>query len=162
MSDACTPAPAADPHELAVSIHIDAPPARVWDIMTRRQAEWWCPLPWRTEIIEQDWRAGGRSAMAMLGPDGERHEHDGIFLEVTPGVRFVSTDAAAYDAGGRLTPQGPFMIGGWEIAAEGAGTRYTAWARHWNEEAKKSHEDMGFLPGWQACAEQLKALCEAG
>ena len=161
MTDACTPAPASDPFELAVSILIDAPPERVWAIMTERQTEWWCPLPWRTEIIEQDWRAGGRSAMAMLGPDGERHEHDGLFLEVVPGVRFVSTDAVVRDAGGRLAPAGPFMIGGWEIEPDGEGTRYTAWARHWTEEAKANHEEMGFIPGWGACAEQLKALCEA-
>ena len=41
-------------------------------------------------------------------------------------------------------------------------TRYTARARHWTDEAKKQHEEMGFEPGWGACADQLKALCEAG
>lgn len=159
--DTCSPPPATDPHELSVTAYIAAPPGTVWDAMTRRQPEWWCPRPWRAEIIEQDWRAGGRSAMVMLGPEGERHEHDGIFLEVTPGVRFVSTDAAVIGADGRLMPQAPFMIGGWEIAAEGDGTRYTAWARHWSAEARDQHAAMGFADGWQACAEQLKALCEA-
>lgn len=124
------------------------------------------PAPWRIEIIQQDWRAGGRSAMVMLGPEGERHPHDGIFLEVTPGVRFVTTDAAVIGPDGRLLPQGPFMIGGWEIAAtkvDGVdGTRYTAWARHWTDEDRQSHEAMGFTGGWQACADQLKTLCEAG
>lgn len=39
-------------HELAVERHISAPPEAVWQIMTDRLAEWWCPKPWRTEIIE--------------------------------------------------------------------------------------------------------------
>lgn len=147
--------------ELSVTRFIAAPPAAVWDIMTQRQPEWWCPRPWRTEIVEQDWRAGGRASVIMHGPDGEVHPHDGIFLEVVPGVRFVSTDAFVYASDGSLMPAGPFMIGCWEIAAEGDGTRYTAWARHWDEAKCKSHADMGFVDSWMACANQLAEIAEA-
>ncbi len=150
-----------EPRELSVDIHIDAAPEKVWDVMTNGITEWWCPKPWTTEIIEQDWRSGGRAAMTMHGPNGEAHPSDGIFLEVVPGVRFVSTDAVMIGPDGRMAPATPFMIGGWEIAPEGSGTRYTAWARHWTDEAQKQHEEMGFTSGWGAVAEQLKALCEA-
>lgn len=150
-----------EPRELSVDIYIAAPPEKVWDVMTKRITEWWCPKPWTTEIIEQDWRSGGRAAMTMHGPNGEAHPSDGIFLEVVPGVRFVSTDAVMIGPDGRMAPTGPFMIGGWEIAPEGDGTRYTGWARHWTDEAQKQHEEMGFVDGWGAVAEQLKALCEA-
>lgn len=160
--DVCTPAPTGDPRELSVTRFIAAEPHMVWKVMTERQAEWWCPRPWRTEIIAQDWQAGGRCAMVMLGPDGERREQDGIFLEVVPGVRFISTDAAVRDSNGGFMPSGPFMISGWEIAPEGEGTRYRAWARHWREEDRASHEAMGFIDGWQACADQLAELCEGG
>lgn len=143
--------------ELAVETYIDAPPQKVWEVMTGQIEQWWCPMPWRTEIIEQDWRAGGRSAMVLRGPnEGEEHALEGLFLEVTPGVRFVSTDAVNH----RMEPQGPFMIGIWEIAPEGEGTRYRASARHWTDEARKQHEAMGFAEGWQACARQLKELVE--
>ncbi len=144
--------------ELSVDCYIDAPTDRVWDIMTRRMEEWWCPRPWRTEIIEQDWRAGGRSAMVMRGPQpGEEHVLEGIFLEVTPGRRFVTTDAVTHD----MRPQGPFMIGIWEVTPEGKGTRYRASARHWTDEAKRQHDEMGFGEGWATCARQLKELAEA-
>lgn len=145
-------------HDLSLSItrFIDAPPEKVWHIMTERQTEWWCPTPWKAEVIEQDWRAGGRDAMVFRGPEGEAHEQEGIFLEVTPGVRFVSTDA--FTTGYR--PAGPFMVGIWEIAPEGNGTRYTATARHWTQESHDQHRDMGFEEGWGACADQLKALAE--
>lgn len=147
--------------ELSVSRFIAAPPAKVWEIMTGRMTEWWCPKPWQTEIIEQDWRSGGRSAVVMRGPDGEEHPHEGIFLEVTPGVRFVSTDAFMRGEGGSFIPTGPFMVGSWEIAAEGDGTRYTATARHWDEATTKRHEEMGFVEGWGTCADQLKELAES-
>lgn len=150
-----------DTRELSVDIYIAAPPEKVWDVMTNRITEWFCPKPWTTEIIEQDWRTGGRDAIVLRGPDGEEQISDGIFLEVVPGVRFVATDAVARDASGRLAPTGPFMIGGWEIAPEGDGTRYTGWARHWTDEAYKQHEEMGFVDGWGAVAKQLKELFEA-
>lgn len=98
-------------NELSVETHIAAPPEAVWKLMTERMTEWWCPKPWYTEIVEQNWHAGGRSAMVMKGPEGEAHPVEGIFLEVTPGVRFVTTDAVTAD----MRPAGPFMIGIWEI-----------------------------------------------
>ena len=76
--------------------------------------EWWCPKPWTVEIIEQDWRAGGRSAMVMRGPSGEAMPQEGVFLEVSPGKRFVFTDAFTKD----WLPQRPFMVGMMEFAAE--------------------------------------------
>lgn len=145
------------PYELSVTRHIAAPPERVWQIMTERLAEWWCPKPWTTEIIEQDWRAGGRTSTVMRGPNGEEIPGEGIFLEVIPNRRFVFTDAVTSD----WTPQGPFMIGLFELAAEGDGTRYSARARHWTEEACQQHKEMGFEQGWAAVAEQLAALAES-
>ena len=144
-------------NELSVTCFIAAPPAKVWHIMTERQEEWWCPKPWRTEITVQDKRPGGRCAMIMRGPDGEEAPQEGIYLAWDEGRRFITTDAVTSD----FQPSGPFMIGIWEIAPEGTGTRYTASARHWTPEDCKNHEEMGFTQGWGACADQLKALCEA-
>ena len=147
---------ASDNLEFSVTRYIAAPPAKVWQIMTERMTEWWCPKPWRTEIIEQDRRPGGRSAIVLHGPDGEKHELDGIFLEFTPGRRIVTTDAVTAD----WQPKGPFMVAIWEIAPEGDGTRYTASARHWTAETMQRHENMGFNEGWTICANQLAELAE--
>ena len=146
--------------ELSLTRYIDAPPETVWDVMVNRQEEWWCPVPWRAEIDLQDRRAGGRCEMTFYGPDGEVMPQNGIYLAFDEGRRFVSTDAAVFDAEGDYAPAGPMMIGFWEIAAEGNGTRYTARARHWTDEAYEQHKAMGFEAGWGACADQLKALCE--
>ena len=142
---------------LSVSIHIAAPPEKVWEIMTQRQADYWCPKPWSVEIVEQDMRPGGRSAMIMRGPGGEEMPTEGVYLEVVPGKHFMTTDA--FTVGWQ--PATPFMVGIWAIEPDGDGTRYTASARHWTQEACEQHRQMGFEPGWTAVAEQLKALCEA-
>lgn len=141
---------------LGIDLFIEAPTDLVWTIMTQRQPEWFCPKPWAVEIIEQDWRPGGRSASIFRGPNGEAMPNEGIFLEVVPGRRFVETDA--FTAGWK--PAGPFMVGTWEIEPEGSGTRYRAFARHWTKEAYEQHRAMGFEAGWMAAAEQLKAICE--
>ncbi len=144
--------------ELSVTRFIAAQPATVWNIMTNRIEDWWCPKPWRAEFAALDRRAGGASMCTMYGPDGEVHPHPGTVLAWDEGRRFAFTDAIVGD----LMPSGPFMIGVWTIAAEGNGTRYTAVARHWDEDAANRHKDMGFTEGWGACADQLVALCEAG
>jgi uncharacterized protein YndB with AHSA1/START domain len=145
-------------HELSITRYIDAPPEKVWDVMANRQEEWWCPKPWYVKIDHQDRRPGGTCEMTMYGPDNEVSPHNGIYLAYDEGRRFVTTDAVTGD----LQPSGPFMIGIWEVAPEGEGTRYTATARHWTEETCKQHEEMGFAEGWGACADQLQEICENG
>lgn len=145
-------------YELSVTRLIDAPVETVWAIAIGRLAEWWCPRPWTVELVEQDWRAGGRSAMIMHGPNGEAMPQEGVFLEVTPGRRFVFTDA--FTAGWK--PTGPFMVGTIEVADEGGRTRYTGTARHWTRKAYDQHREMGFEQGWGVVADQLAALVEQG
>lgn len=143
--------------ELSVSRHIAASPETCWRVLVDRQDEWWCPAPWRAEVEVQERRAGGRSSITMFGPDGEVMANEGLFLAWEDGFRFVVTDA--FDAD--FMPQGPFMLGIWQVEPDGDGTRYTATARHWTEEACQQHQDMGFEAGWGAVADQFKALCEA-
>lgn len=143
--------------ELSIERMIDAPPEVVWRIWFDRIPDWFCPKPWRAEVVEHDVRPGGRAAVMMHGPDGEEMLNDGVFLEIVPNRRIVATDA--FTPG--WVPHGPFMVGWWEFEpADGGKTRYRAGARHWTEEARKQHEDMGFKDGWMAAANQLAAICE--
>lgn len=144
-------------NDLTVTRVIDAPPAKVWDVMANRIEEWWCPRPWRAEFEKLERRAGGHSHCTMYGPDGEVHPHPGMVLAWDEGRRFAFTDAIVGD----LEPADPFMIGVWSIEAEGSGTRYTAVARHWTKADRDRHAEMGFDEGWGACADQLKSLCES-
>ena len=82
-------------------------------------------------------------------------------------LRAKRGDVLVVDAGGFFPETdaergaGPFMIA--EVTFEDLGdgrTKYRAVARHWTEETKKQHEEMGFEPGWTQTAKQLEALAK--
>ncbi len=141
-------------YELKIERVIDAPVATVWRAWTEHFADWFVPRPWSVEVIEQDLRAGGRSAMVMRGPDGEENPIEGVYLEVVPERRIVSTDALLPG----WVPAGPFMVRIDDFAADGEKTRYTALARHWTQEARDQHAEMGFDAGWNAATDQLEEV----
>jgi uncharacterized protein YndB with AHSA1/START domain len=151
-------------HELSITRFIDASPETVYRVYTERTAEWWAPKPWKSRVIAQELRPGGRSSIEMEGPNGEQHPGEGVYLEVVPNQRIVFTNA--FTAGWQPKPGMQsdcdfLMVAIVEFEPEGSGTRYTARVRHWNEEAQKAHEAMGFEEGWGICAAQLAELAEA-
>lgn len=145
---------ATDGYELAVERLIDAPVAAVWRAYTHHLGEWFCPKPWRAEVVTMDLRPGGGADITMYGPDGEVMPQTGVYLEVEPMRRIVFTDA--FRAG--WIPQGPFMVGFMEFTPDGDRTRYRGGARHWSKEAFDQHRAMGFEQGWSAVAAQLEEV----
>lgn len=142
--------------ELMVERLIDAPPSALWRAYTEHLSEWFCPKPWRAEVVEMDLRPGGRASITMYGPNGEVVPNEGVYLEVVPERRIVFTDA--FTAG--WNPAGPFMVGFFEFEPEGDKTRYRGLARHWSDEALEQHKAMGFEQGWSVVAEQLEAVAK--
>ena len=59
--------------ELRISRLIRAAPETVWNVYTQRTAEWFCPRPWTTPVVDWDLRVGGRANVEMASPEGERH-----------------------------------------------------------------------------------------
>jgi Uncharacterized conserved protein len=93
----------------------------------------------------------------MASPEGQEYPNTGIYLEVVPNRKIVTTDAVTPD----FRPAGPFMIAEITFDDLGSGkTRYRAVARHWNEETLKRHREMGFEAGWTKTARQLEALAK--
>lgn len=156
--DTCAvPPPSAEPHELSVTRSIAASPETVYRVWTERTSEWFAPRPYTTPGVEFDLRPGGICRTDMRAPDGTDMPMQGVFLEVVPNRKIVTTDA--FRVG--WVPQGPFMTMVATFEPEGSGTRYTARARHWSAESRAKHAAMGFAEGWGICADQLAALAEA-
>ncbi len=84
-------------------------------------------------------------------------DNQGVFLEIIPQEKLVFTDS--YSEGWKPAAD-PFMTAIILFEEDGAGTHYTAVARHRSQEAAKSHEDMGFFDGWGTVADQLEAYAQ--
>jgi uncharacterized protein YndB with AHSA1/START domain len=145
-------------HELSVTRFIAAPPDRVWDVFVNRATEWFTPKPWTTPEVDYDLRPGGRANVVMQSPEGERHAYQGVVLEVEPGRRIVTTGAMTEGWVPQAGDMNFVRIDTFE--PEGDGTRYTARARHWDAEAARKHEEMGFSVGWGMAMDQLAAVAE--
>lgn len=143
-------------HELVIERLLDAPASALWKAYTDHLNEWFCPRPWRAELVEMDLRAGGRSSVTMYGPNGEVAPNEGVYLEVVPERLIVFTDAFTQG----WNPAGPFMVGSFEFEPAGGKTRFRGRARHWTAEARAQHEAMGFEAGWGVMAEQWEAVAK--
>ncbi|MAY63409.1 MAG: polyketide cyclase [Rhizobiales bacterium] len=145
--------------ELVLDRLIDAPRDAVWRCWTEPEllVQWFTPAPWSTKSSDIDLRPGGRFNTVMVDPDGNPHPNKGSYLEVVPGERLVFTDAMTE---GFEPSENPFIVATLSFSDEGKATRYRAVVRHFSEEAKKKHEDMGFHSGWNAAADQLEALAK--
>ena len=147
--------------ELVLTRLIAAPREKVYRAWTESTLlkQWFAPKPYTVPIAELDFRVGGASRIVMRSPDGQDIPCPGTYLEIIPDRKLVFTDAYLGD----WEPAGkPFMTAIMTFDDEGGGqTRYTARARHWSEDDRKTHEQMGFHQGWGICADQLAALAKS-
>lgn len=150
--------------ELSVTRLIDAPPEIVYRVWTERLEEWWAPKPFTTRVVELDLRPGGRGEIDMRSPEGEPYPHEFLFLEVIPNRKIVATNVftSGWKPKTLMTTECDFAtVATYSFEPEGSGTRYTGKVLHWDEEALKKHEAMGFDEGWGTVTAQLAALAEA-
>ena len=143
--------------ELVLTRLINAPREKVYRAWTEPELlkQWFAPKPYTTPIVEIDVRPGGSAYFVMRGPDGKDLPNRGVYLEVVPNAKLVSTDAyvKAWEPSEK-----PFMTLILTFEDEGGKTRYTARVRHWTVADREAHEKMGFHEGWGLCTDQLEAL----
>lgn len=157
--NAPAPSPIAE-RELVLTRIIDVPADKLFKCWTtpERMHEWFCPKPWTVSRAEMDVRAGGSSLIVMRSPEGQEFPNPGVYLEVVENRRIVFTDAFVE---AWVPSEKPFMVAIVEFEDLGDGTtRYTATARHWTVEDRKTHEQMGFLEGWGIVADQLAEVAK--
>jgi uncharacterized protein YndB with AHSA1/START domain len=143
--------------ELTLTRLIDAPPEKVFQAWTRPELlmKWFCPKPWSVSAVQLDVRAGGSNLIVMRSPEGEEFPSSGVYLEVVRNERLVFTDA--YTKAWEPSEK-PFMTGIITFKESSGKTEYTARVRHWSEEDRKKHEEMGFHDGWSRATDQLVEL----
>jgi len=81
--------------EIRITRSFDAPRMMVWDAYTRPELvkRWLGALPgWSWAECEMDVREGGKYRWAWRGPEGAELGVGGVYREVVPGERLVSTE----------------------------------------------------------------------
>lgn len=149
-----------DNFDLVLERTIDAPREKVFRCFSdpKLLEQWFAPKPWLIKDVDIDLRPGGASKFTMHGPEGEVFPISGVYLEVVPNEKIVTTDA--YSAGW-VPAENPFFTAVMTFEDAGNGkTKYTAVARHWRAEDKQTHEQMGFHEGWGQTAAQLEELAK--
>jgi uncharacterized protein YndB with AHSA1/START domain len=151
----------ASANELSITRHIRTPRDAVWRCWTESELlkQWYCPKPWRVPEADIDLKPGGRMNTVFEGPNGERHDNKGVFLDISHLERLIFTDA--FSEGFIPKDGAPFMTGFVHLTdAPDGGTTMHWGARHWTAEDKAKHEAMGFHEGWKAAAAQLDELAQ--
>lgn len=145
-------------HEIVIRRVLDAPRNLVWEAWTDpgQLARWWGPKGFTTKVFEFDLTPGGRSRYAMVGPDGTEYPGQGVFREIVPGERIVTTDEFG-DGFEKVVdmdlPRG--MVLTVTFAELGGKTELTLVIAHPTAEDRRKHEEMGVIPGWNSSLDCL-------
>lgn len=157
MANASTSTPQSD-REIVITRLFNAPRDLVWQAWTdpAHIAQWWGPKGFTTRVDEMDLRPGGQSRYVMVGPDGTEYPVQGVFREVVPPERIVTTDefGEGYEEITDIDlPQGMVMT----ILFEDLGnqTRLTLHILHPTAEERRKHEEMGVVAGWNSTLDCL-------
>ncbi len=73
----------------------DAPRRLVFEAMTKPEhlVRWFGPHGWTLAVCQIDFRPGGAWRFVLRGPDGRDMGMRGVYQEITPPERFVSTES---------------------------------------------------------------------
>lgn len=82
-----------DTRNLVITRVLDAPRHAIWRAWSDPEwlKVWWSPKPGTTEVIALNLQPGRAFHTRIQGPDDDRSEHIGCFLEVIPHARIVFT-----------------------------------------------------------------------
>lgn len=159
MTDTSHPQAQASDTDLVISRVISAPRERVFAAWTEpRQVEgWWGPEGFTTRVEKLDLKPGGASHYVMIAPDGKEYPCEGVFREVVPPERIVTTDEFGEDfdfPDPSALPQGTILTVTFEPHADG--TRLTLHLAHPTAEERAKHEAMGVMDGWDSTLDCLE------
>lgn len=158
MNSKRSPATGSPECQIIIQRVFDAPRNKVWTAWTEpnHMTQWWGPKGFTTKVREFDLTPGGRCRYVMIGPDGTEYPGKGIFREIVPGERIVTTDE--FDEGFEKVvdmdlPQG--MVVTAAFADRGAKSELTLTIDHPTPEDRRKHEEMGVVAGWNSSLDCL-------
>lgn len=145
-------------HEIVITRIFNAPRELVFKVWTdpAHVAQWWGPKGFTTTVTELDLHPGGKWRYVMRGPDGTEYPVKGVFREIVPPERIVTSDE--FDQGFEKVmntdlPSGIVMTAVFEDLV--GKTKLTLQIIHPTAEDRRKHEEMGVVAGWNSSFDYL-------
>ena len=135
---------------LSITKVFDAPIKTVWEAWTNPDnvIQWWAPPGMKIEIIEHNFKVGGKWKYSMPMPDGNLFISEGTYIE--PLKKIITT------ADFKPMTEGVELHVLFEV--DGGKTNFTFSVVHATEEYCKQQEKMGFYNGWGSAFKRLETL----
>lgn len=154
-SDRTSPEQVPGKLELEMTRVIDAPRQLVWEAHTRAEhlARWWGPAKYTLEVVEMDFRPGGRWRFHQHGPDGAMHPFTGVYKEIVEAERLVLT--FTYDVEGARDQE---LLDVTTFEDLDGKTRLTTRMVFPSREAMEAMVSSGMEDGWTESVDRLEQL----
>lgn len=139
---------------LSIKRTFDAPVELVWEAWTQPEhvAQWWGPKGMKVNVVEHNFKVGGKWKYVMPMPDGSEFISDGVYSVIE---KFVKIFTSA-----NFKP----MTEGVEIQVffgkDGVKTNFTFNVIHPTEEYCKQQEKMGFYNGWGSAITRFERVID--
>jgi uncharacterized protein YndB with AHSA1/START domain len=145
--------------EIVLTREFDVPRDLLYKVWTEKGhiEKWFGPKGFSTRVDSIDLSVGGKSQYTMIGPDGKEYPSKGVFKEIVPNERIVTTDEFGEDVDEVLKgidlPEG--MVTTALFDNLGSRSRLTIQIAHPTVEDRKKHENMGVVDGWSSSLDKL-------
>ena len=142
--------------EIVITRVFDAPAQLVFEAMTKPEhvTQWWGLRGTTLTVCEIDLRVGGAWRYVLRGPDGDEHGFHGVYKEINPPGRLVSTEV--YEGFPDAESVNTVLL----VEHDGK-TTLTTTVLHDNQEYRDGHLNAGMEPGMQETFDRLDELLVA-
>lgn len=109
--------PAADDEDLLITRELHLPVDKVWQAWTEPETckKWWGPKDFTCPHVQIDLRVGGKSLSCMQSPEGQEFWSTGVYKEIIPFKKLVSTDSFSDEKGNIIPAASLNMPGNWPM-----------------------------------------------
>ena len=138
--------------EIVMTRVFDAPCRLVFDALTKPELlkRWFGPRGWSLVVCEADLKVGGAWRWALRGPDGRDMGMRGVYQEIKPPERLVSTESFDDYPGESLNT----LI----LSEEDGKTTFTIMVRYASQEIRDAVIKSGMEHGAAECYDKLAEM----
>jgi uncharacterized protein YndB with AHSA1/START domain len=137
---------------LTIKKTFDAPVKLVWDAWTEADqiVQWWAPQGMKIDVVEHNFKIGGKWKFSMPMPNGADFISEGTYLEIIE--HHIIVTSADFKP---MTENVELHV---SFEADGDKTNFEFSVIHETEDYAKAQEKMGFYNGWGSALNRMEEV----